>query len=130
MSRKPGHSECRAGEGSPNPDELWNPAVLADALGTIRVTYDDPAMGIAANRGLGIVIAGDDGLGGRRGMGRTSSSQSFGHRGAGGQVAWADPVSGISFCLLTNGLDANPIRSARFGTALSNRAGQCAEPLS
>jgi hypothetical protein len=41
----------------------------------------------------------------------------------GGQVAWADPASGLSFCLFTNGLDANPLRSARLCSAASNRAG-------
>ena len=105
-----------------NPGNLWDPQVLADATGSIRVDFPDPATGIAANRGLGVVIAGDDGMAARRGMGKTASARSFGHRGAGGQVAWADPVSGISFCMLTNGLDANPIRAARFGAALSSCA--------
>lgn len=108
-----------------NPGQLWDPEILADATGTVRVAFNDPATGVAANRGLGVVIAGNDGLAARRGMGKTVSAGSFGHPGAGGQVAWADPVSGISFCMLTNGLDANPIRAARFGTALSNRAGGC-----
>jgi len=113
-----------------NPGKLWNPQVLADGVGTIRTTLADPTTGAPANRSLGIVIAGDDEQRGRRGMGRTNSSRSFGHSGAGGQVAWADPDSGISFCLLTNGLDANPIRAARFGVSLSNRAGLCHQPLS
>ena len=112
-----------------NSGNLWDPAVLADAVSTIRVTQDDPVIGIAANRGLGIVIAGNDGMSGHRGMGRSISSAGFGHQGAGGQVAWADPVSGISFCLLTNGLDANPIRAARFGSSLSTRAALCAQAL-
>ncbi|MEH6569499.1 MAG: serine hydrolase domain-containing protein [Halioglobus sp.] len=108
-----------------NTEKLWDHNILEDATSAIRVSMDDPNIGLPANRGLGIVIAGNDGMGARRGMGRTSSEKTFGHQGAGGQVAWADPVSGISFCLLTNGLDANPIRAARFGTALSNRAAQC-----
>ncbi len=102
-----------------NPGGLWDKAILADATGTIRVDYTDPALGVPANRGLGVVIAGNDGMAGRRGMGKNVSPQCFGHQGVGGQIAWADPASGISFCLLTNGLDANPIRSARFGAALS-----------
>ena len=108
-----------------NPGELWDPEILADATGTIRVDMKDPTTGVAANRALGVVIAGDDGMAARRSMGKTVSASAFGHPGAGGQVAWADPVSGISFCMLTNGLDANPIRAARFGTALSNRAANC-----
>jgi CubicO group peptidase (beta-lactamase class C family) len=58
-------------------------------------------------------------------MGTAVSPRSFGHQGAGGQLAWGDPVSGISFCLLTNGLDANPLRSAQLCAAASNRAGAC-----
>jgi len=102
-----------------NSQQLWDPAILADATGHIRVRFDDPATGVPANRGLGVVIAGDDGMAGRRGMGKTVSPRCFGHQGVGGQVAWADPETGISFCLLTNGLDANPIRAARFGASLS-----------
>jgi CubicO group peptidase (beta-lactamase class C family) len=102
-----------------NPDQLWDPDILADATGNIRSGFVDPATGVAANRGLGVVIAGDDGMAGRRGMGKTVSARCFGHQGVGGQIAWVDPDTGISFCMLTNGLDANPIRAARFGAALS-----------
>jgi len=58
-------------------------------------------------------------------MGSNVSATAFGHQGVGGQVAWGDPHSGISFCLLTNGLDANPLRSARLCAAANNRAGAC-----
>ena len=102
-----------------NPDQLWDPDILADATGNIRSGFIDPATGVAANRGLGVVIAGDDGMAGRRGMGKTVSARCFGHQGVGGQIAWVDPETGISFCMLTNGLDANPIRAARFGAAVS-----------
>jgi CubicO group peptidase (beta-lactamase class C family) len=102
-----------------NPDQLWDPAILADATGNIRTGFIDPATGVAANRGLGVVIAGDDGMAGRRGMAKTVSASCFGHQGVGGQIAWVDPETGISFCMLTNGLDANPIRAARFGAAVS-----------
>jgi CubicO group peptidase (beta-lactamase class C family) len=50
------------------------------------------------------------------------SAHAFGHAGAGGQIAWADPASGISFCYLTNGLDAHVLREARRGLALSSHA--------
>ncbi|MEH6549121.1 MAG: serine hydrolase domain-containing protein [Pseudomonadales bacterium] len=108
-----------------NPGGLWDPEILADATSTIRVELKDPATGVAANRGLGVVIAGDDGQAGRRGMAKNVSATSFGHQGVGGQIAWADPLSGISFCVLTNGLDANPIRSAQFGAKLSTLAARC-----
>ena len=108
-----------------NPDELWNPQILADATGRVRVDFPDPITSVPANRGLGVVIAGSGSHAAYRGMGKTVSALAFGHQGVGGQVAWADPGSGISFCLLTNGLDANPLRSARFCSALNNRAGKC-----
>jgi CubicO group peptidase (beta-lactamase class C family) len=106
-----------------NPGELWQPEILADAVGRVRVDFPDPMTGVPANRGLGVVIAGGGDKAAYRGMGRTVSPSAFGHRGVGGQVSWADPASGISFCMLTNGLDANPLRSARFCASVNNRAG-------
>jgi CubicO group peptidase (beta-lactamase class C family) len=108
-----------------NPGELWSPQVLADAIGRVRVDFPDPITGAPANRGLGVVIAGSGKYLPYRGMGANVSAQAFGHQGVGGQVAWGDPLSGISFCLLTNGLDANPLRSAQLCAASSNRAGAC-----
>jgi CubicO group peptidase (beta-lactamase class C family) len=110
-----------------NPGQLWQPQILSDAIGRVRVDFPDPITGAPANRGLGVVIAGSGKYLPYRGMGNKVSPQAFGHQGAGGQVAWADPESGISFCLLTNGLDANPLRSAQLCAAASNRAGACLE---
>ena len=109
-----------------NSASVWDEQVLADALGKVWVNMPDPITRVPANRGLGVVIAGDDEFKSYRGMGRTVSPQAFGHQGVGNQVSWADPETGISFCMLTNGLDANPLRSARLASALSNRAGVCA----
>ena len=109
-----------------NPGHTWDPAILADATGNIRVTYADALTGAPANRSLGLVVQCGDVAGSLLGMGKTTSPGSFGHQGVGGQIAWADPATGISFCFLTNGLDANPIRAARRGSALSNRAAKCA----
>ena len=112
-----------------NPDGLWRPDVLADATGRVRVNYADAITGAPANRGLGVVIAGSGKYLSHRGMGTTVSPRAFGHPGAGGQVAWGDPQSGISFCLLTGGIDANLLRSAHLCAAVSNRAGVCALPV-
>ena len=60
-----------------------------------------------------------------RGFGRTGSEHAFGHNGAGGQIAWADPASGVSFVYFTNGFDRDPIRQGRRGVALSSLAGDC-----
>jgi CubicO group peptidase (beta-lactamase class C family) len=109
-----------------DPDGIWDPAVLADATGRVRNRFPDPVLGVPANRTLGLELAGDDGRASMRGFGKTASSRTFGHGGAGGQIAWADPVSGLSFAYLTNGLDANPLRAFRRGVALSSLAGSCA----
>jgi len=110
-----------------DPDGVWDPDVLADATGRVRNSFPDPLLGVTANRGLGVVIAGDDGNANRRGFGHTQSAGTFGHNGAAGQVAWADPESGLSFCYLTNGRDLNPIREGRRSIGLSSRAAVCAD---
>lgn len=109
-----------------DPDRLWDPEVLADATGRVRNNLPDPLLGVTANRALGVVVAGDDGNANRRGFGHTQSPRTFGHNGAGGQIAWADPDSGLSFCYVTNGRDLNPIREGRRGIGLSSRAAVCA----
>ena len=77
--------------------------------------------GVPCNRALGLVIAGDSGAN-LRGFGHANSANAFGHNGAGGQIAWADPASGLSFCYLTNGIDRHALRQGRRGVSLSNRA--------
>jgi CubicO group peptidase (beta-lactamase class C family) len=94
-----------------NPNELWAPSVLADGTGRVRNSLIDPLIGVAANRTLGLVVAGDDGQGIVRGFGRHTGPAAFGAMGIGGQIAWADPASGLSFCYLTNGLDADVVSS-------------------
>lgn len=108
-----------------DPAGLWDRRVLADATGRVRNSFPDPLLGVPANRGLGVVIAGDDGKANLRGFGHTQSAAAFGHNGAAGQIAWADPATGLSFCYLTNGHDLNVIRQARRSVGLSSRAAVC-----
>ena len=105
-----------------NPDKIWDPGVLADVTGRVRNTFPDPMMGVPANRALGVVVAGDDGKASARGFGKTQSPRTFGHNGAGGQLAWADPDSGISLAYLTNGMDQNMIREWKRGVAIGSLA--------
>jgi CubicO group peptidase (beta-lactamase class C family) len=105
---------------------LWDPAVLADVTGVVRNTFPDPMLGHPINRTRGLVVAGDDGRSNLRGMGRTVSPAAFGHNGAAGQIAWADPATGISFCYLTSGRDLNLLRENRRTTALASLAAVCA----
>lgn len=102
---------------------LWDPAVLADATGNVRNTFTDPQTGVPANRALSIIVAGSDGKAGMRGMGHTCSSRAFGHNGAGGQIAFADPETGVSFCWFTNGLDRHLIRQWRRSAGIASKAG-------
>jgi len=111
-----------------DPLGLWDPATLADATGHVRCTFPDPMTSAPANRTIGVIVRGDDDKVPLRGLGRTVSPRAFGHNGAGGQVAWADPETGLSFVYLTNGLDRHPIASGRRGAAVANRAGVLTTP--
>lgn len=104
-----------------NPGGLWSDEVLAAGTQEVRSALPD-MWGVPSNRTLGLIVAGDDGLGHRRGFGRTASSRAFGHRGAGGQLAFADPASGLSVGYATNGLDQHLIRQERRDTAISSLA--------
>jgi CubicO group peptidase (beta-lactamase class C family) len=108
-----------------DPRELWARDVRLDGIGAIRNRFPDER-GVPANRTLGLVVAGDDGRRAGRGMGHTVSAAAFGHNGAGGQIAWADPATGLSFVYLTNGLDRNVIREWRRTSGLASRAALCA----
>ena len=99
--------------------------MLADGTGRVRNHLPERWTGVPANRSLGLIIAGDDGRANIRGFGHTGSPRTFGHNGAGGQIAWADPEVGISFAYVTNGMDQHVIRQARRGIALSSLAAVC-----
>jgi CubicO group peptidase (beta-lactamase class C family) len=107
-----------------NPGGLWNADVLADATSNVRNRMSD-YLRVPANRSLGLVLAGDDGKSNLRGMGHCVSPRAFGHNGAHGQIAWADPDTGVSFCYFTNGLDQNVIRESRRTSGIASRAAQC-----
>jgi len=111
-----------------NPGELWDPSVLADGTGVIRNTFPDlPKWDLPANRTRGLVVRGDH-AGAHRMMhfGTGTSARTFGHDGAGGQIAWADPESGLSFVFLTNGMDANIVREITRSQDLAALAAACA----
>lgn len=109
-----------------NPGGLWDDAILDDARTRVRNRLPDPLMKVPANRTLGLVCAGDDGKSHLRGFGRSVSARAIGHNGAGGQLAWVDPESGLSIGYVTNGLDRHEIRQPRRGTSLSSLAAECA----
>lgn len=90
---------------------------LGTAVGTDPERHRDPLKGIHVNRGLTVVVAGDQPA--ERGFGDGASPRAFGHAGAGGQVAWGDPETGISVGFLTNSFQQDEkiqARSREIGT--------------
>ncbi|MCU1354395.1 MAG: penicillin-binding protein beta-lactamase class [Acidimicrobiales bacterium] len=111
-----------------DPAGLWSPELLADVTGHVRNRLPD-MLGMPANRSLGLMIAGDDGFAALRGFGRTASPRAFGHDGAGGQIAFADPETGLSVAYVTSGLDQHLIRQRRRMTAIASLAALCTTPV-
>lgn len=110
---------------APDGTRIWTSEMLAEARTVRTGDLRDPTTGALAGRGLILAISGgDDRV--WRGFGKTNSPLAFGHNGAGGQIAWADPETGISFAYLSNGFDRDPLRMGRRGVGLSSRAAVCA----
>lgn len=105
--------------------ELWSEATLESVRRVRSGELRDPMFKTLANRGLGVIISGDDKRS-FRGFGKTNSPAAFGHNGAGGQLCWADPATGLSLAYLTPGHDRNPIRQGKRGVAISSLAAECA----
>lgn len=108
-----------------NPGEMWRPDVLHDVRTNVRNSLPERTMGLPANRTLGLIQAGADGKSNLRGMGRTVSPGTIGHNGAKGQIAWGDPITGLSLGYCTNGLDDNEVRTPRRTTAIASLAAVC-----
>ncbi|MEU9952218.1 serine hydrolase domain-containing protein [Streptomyces sp. NPDC047939] len=116
-----------------NSSGLWRPDILADATGRIRNTFPADLMRSDApvNRSIGLVIAGE-GEGQilqlpsyetplrTRPYGGRTSPRAFGHAGAGGQSTWADPETGLSFCLLVSGMDRDVVRDHQRHAAIES----------
>ena len=105
-------------------ETLWTRETLTMARKVISQGYVDLLTGVPVSRALGVVVAGDKRRN-LRGFGHTNSESAFGHGGAGGQIAWGDPGTGISLGYCTNAHDRNPIRMGRRGVSISNRAAVC-----
>lgn len=102
-------------------DRVWTRRTLEFGLKVISGDYKEQLTGVPVNRSLGMIISGDERRN-FRGFGHTNSEKAFGHGGAGGQIAWADPRTGLSFAYVTNGHDRNPLRMGRRGVSLSTKA--------
>ena len=109
-----------------DPAGVWKPEVLADATSNIRCTFPDPLLGAPVNRTIGLVVAGDDGRHTMRYacFGAGVSPRAFGHAGAHGQVAWADPASGLAFVYLHNGIDPDMYREGARAVIIASKAAE------
>ncbi len=98
-----------------NPGALFDAEVLADSLGNVRCTLPDPLMGLPANRTLTVVVG--------AGFGATwnKSATAFGWPGAGGQIGFAEPATGISFAFLQMG-DTDQVSQFVRGAKMSHLA--------
>lgn len=99
---------------------VWKQETLVNATEVRSGDLRDPLSGKRVNRALGVVVAGDEDRN-FRGFGHENSPLAFGHGGAGGQIAWVDPQTGISIGYCTNGFDRNPLRLGRRTVSISNR---------
>lgn len=104
----------------------WTPEWVEDMTGNVRVGDQDPITNVAANRTLGFVVAGDDGAQALRELAPTVGPRTFVTSGLGGQVAWADPDTGIAFAFLTSGINHDVVVSWKRGYELSDLAARCA----
>lgn len=108
-----------------NGNRILKPETIEFAT-KVRTTekHVDPLLGHPINRALAVCVAGDDGQKHMRGFGNTVSGRAFGHAGAGGQLAWGDPETGISLGYCTNGF-VDVLTQGRRTTALASLAGSC-----
>lgn len=94
-----------------NPGDAHPSRWLADATGTIRNGSINASDGLPANRTIAGIVAGADGLHEYRWF--PDAPRAFGHHGAGGQICWVDPDSGLSFCFLHDTLQLDPSHDLR-----------------
>lgn len=107
-------------------EQIWRRDTLDFALQVRTGDMVDLLYGHPVHRALGVIVSGDE-TRNFRGFGHNNSPLAFGHGGAGGQIGWADPATGISIGYCTNGHDRNPLRQGRRGVSISNRAAVCAQ---
>ena len=105
-------------------ETVWKEDTINKATTVLNHSMVDPLTGAPANRALGVVVSGDKKRS-IRGFGHDNSEKAFGHTGAGGQIGWVDPETGISIGYCTNGHDRNPLRQARRSISISSRAAIC-----
>ncbi len=100
---------------------------MRDAIGTVRNGSLNIGDNTPANRTIAGVVAGDDGHARLRWF-PEGAPRVFGHHGAGGQICWLDPDTGISFCFLHDTLEQHPgVELARID-AINELVHACVRP--
>lgn len=79
---------------------------LSDSVSTIRNVSVSASDKVPANRTTTGYVSGADGYHLHRWM--PAAPRAFGHAGAGGQLCWVDPDSGVSFAFLHDTISADP----------------------
>ena len=98
-----------------------------DAIRTIRNGSLNVGDQTPANRTVAGVVAGDDGYADLRWF-PAHAHRAFGHHGAGGQLCWLDPDTGMSFCFLHDTLEQHPGAELTRIRALNELAHACVRP--
>lgn len=80
---------------------VLRPETITMATAVRTLDHHRDGSGLPVNRALSMVVAGDHPV--ERGIGALAMPRAFGHSGAGGQIAWGDPATGISVGFVTNG---------------------------
>lgn len=101
---------------------VLKPETIAMATTVRTLDHHRDESGLPVNRALSMVVAGDHPV--ERGFGALASPLAFGHAGAGGQIAWGDPASGLSVGFVTNGF-VDPVRTTERGRMISTLAAEC-----
>ncbi len=102
---------------------LHDPA-LADAIGNVRNNLINETSKYPAHRTLLFEVAGNDNDNARRWF-PADRARVFGHHGAGGQLCWADPDTGLSFSFLHDTLDQDPVNEMRRSREINELAAAC-----
>jgi CubicO group peptidase (beta-lactamase class C family) len=95
----------------PGGTRVLSPRMVEFATRSFTGDRVDEYMGLPMNRGLGPHVRGEFPV--VRGLGAIAHPRTFGHGGVGSSYSWADPVSGVSFCFLSNCRQAEPFHSER-----------------
>jgi CubicO group peptidase (beta-lactamase class C family) len=98
--------------------------VMADAIDNVRNNLINETSKYPAHRTLLFEVAGNDNDTARRWF-PADRGAVFGHHGAGGQLCWADPETGLSFSFLHDTLDQDPVNEMRRSREINALAAAC-----